>query len=502
MKKPIVLHPFLFALFPILSLYAYNIDVTTLHEIVIPTLVVLGLAFVILFLSKCIVRDYKKAGIITTLILVSFFSYGHIYYSFFYNLHIGGYPVGRERYIFPSYILLSIFIVYIALYFTKKYQISGRITLFLNIMVSVLVVISIFNIIKPHSISPHIKENKILRNSRGIVETKGLPDVYYIILDMYASSTTLRGIYGYNNEDFNKFLESRGFYIAHKSHSNYAITDLSLASSLNMEYLSSLKEMVGKNKKDRTVLYQMIKNSKVWQFLKSKGYRHIHFCSGYAVTRGNSFADTNYCSYNFPSEYTKVLINTTILGPIFANFVEPDIIRNRVMYIFEKLSNIPDVNGPNFTFVHFPVPHPPYVFGSNGEKNFQIGIRAKEKDKYLDQLIFVNNRISLTIDQILSKSRRPPIIIIQGDHGPDNTGDLSSPTDILLKERFNILNAYYLPHKDRKSLYESISPVNSFRIVFNLYFDAKLELLRDMSFLSKFEDLYNFRHIDNEKLNY
>jgi hypothetical protein len=502
LKKPIILHPFLFALFPILALYSYNIDITPLYEIFIPVPAVLGFALVILFLSKCILKDYVKAGIVTTIILISFFSYGHIYYSFFYNLHIGRFPIGRERYIFPSYILLSAFIVYLALYVINKYRISDRITLFLDIMAALLIIFSMFNIVRTFIISPHVKEISIPRNSNGFVDTKGLPDIYYIILDMHASSTTLKEIYNYSNAYLDTFLESRGFYIASKSHSNYAITDLSIASSLNMEYLNNLKEKVGRNKNSKAILYQMIKNSNVSRFLKSKGYRNIHFCSGYGVTGKNHYADINYCSYSFPSEFTKVLIDTTALSSFFANFVEPDIIRNRVMYIFDELSKIPNIDGSKFTFVHLPIPHPPYVFGRNGEKRFQIGIKTKDKEKYLDQLIFVDKKLSFAIDQILSKSKTPPIIIVQADHGPDNAGDLNSPTDMLLKERFNIFNAYYLPNKDRNMLYESVSPVNSFRVVFDLYFDSKFGLLKDMSYLSKFEDLYSFSLIDNKKLSY
>ena len=69
------------------------------------------------------------------------------------------------------------------------------------------------------------------------------------------------------------------------------------------------------------------------------------------------------------------------------------------------------------------------------------------------------------IDEILSKSDVAPIIILQGDHGNEH----------------KILNAYYFPREDYDLLYETISPINSFRIVFNLYFDADYELLEDES---------------------
>ena len=501
-KKPIILHPFLFALYPILSLYAYNMDIIPLYQIVIPALLTLILTLILLSLSKWIARDYTKAGIVTTLMLVLFFSYGYFFNSGLMHFHIGGFHIGRERYIFSAYILFSIITIYMALFIMKRRQITDRITKFLNIMTSILVVISIANIIiKPLNAPPPVKEENILNSNRNITNTKSLPDIYYIILDMYASSSTLKEIYGYDNTNFDKFLEARGFYLAYKSCCNYAVTDLSLASSLNMEYLGHLRDPERKNQRDRTVLYQMIRNSKPWKVLKSYGYRLIWVSPGYGVTQKNPYADIDICSYGFYNEYLTVLINTTMLSPLFNNFVVPNIIRNRAMHIFEELPKIPHIRGPKFTFVHLPIPHSPYVFGRNGGKVSPF-IKTKDKGKYLDQLIFVNKMIPPVIDQILSKSSISPIIIIQADHGPDNTGSLASPTDMLLKERFNILNAYYLPGKDKNNLYESISPVNSFRMIFNLYFDAKLDLLRDISFLSKDEDLYNFKPISREKLEY
>jgi len=46
-----------------------------------------------------------------------------------------------------------------------------------------------------------------------------------------------------------------------------------------------------------------------------------------------------------------------------------------------------------------------------------------------------------------------------------------------------ILNAYYLPELTDSGLHESITPVNSFRVLFNHYFDADLELLPNANYV-------------------
>ena len=105
---------------------------------------------------------------------------------------------------------------------------------------------------------------------------------------------------------------------------------------------------------------------------------------------------------------------------------------------------------------------------------------------YIDQVTYVNQRIKTVIQEIIDISATPPIIVIQADHGHDWASNDS---------RMKILNAYYLPLGGEVGFYESISPVNTFRIIFNSYFEADLELLNDSSFYSTYHDPYNFETI-------
>jgi hypothetical protein len=59
-----------------------------------------------------------------------------------------------------------------------------------------------------------------------------------------------------------------------------------------------------------------------------------------------------------------------------------------------------------------------------------------------------------------------------------------------------ILNAYYLPGTGQAGLYPSITPVNSFRVVFNAYFGTDLPILPDRSYIFTNQlHLYDFRDI-------
>ena len=88
-----------------------------------------------------------------------------------------------------------------------------------------------------------------------------------------------------------------------------------------------------------------------------------------------------------------------------------------------------------------------------------------------------------------------PIIILQADHGPDSSFGIdgwNSPTEEMIKERMGILNAYLLPDKKEEYLYNFISPVNTFRMIFKIYFGADLDLLEDKSYFSNYETPYKF----------
>jgi len=119
-----------------------------------------------------------------------------------------------------------------------------------------------------------------------------------------------------------------------------------------------------------------------------------------------------------------------------------------------------------------------------------------DKDDYVEsykrQLIFINKKIESIIDEIISNSPEPPIIILQADHGPGSMLHWGKLDKIDFRERISILNAYYLPNNGRKQLYNEISPVNTFRIIFNRYFGTNLELLKDKSYFSTWKQPYKF----------
>lgn len=507
LKKPWVIHPFLFAIYPILFIVAHNnIERVSFSEALLPLSIALGSSALLLLILGFVFKNFKKAGILTSILLVLFFSYGHVY-ELTSDLKIGTFSFNKHGYL----LLVWAILLFLGAFFTIRTRKDLKpLTSILNIVVVVLVSVSLLNIgiFKFTNRSAEANKKRSVRvqgASTAKSENKSKPrDIYYIILDGYASEITLREVYNYDNREFLDYLTEKGFYIAPKSRSNYATTFLSMASSLNMEYVNHLSKSVGLKSKDRKVPYQMIKDNKVMNVLRSKGYKFIHFSSGWRVTDSNRYADLDIkCGKG--NDFLSLLVQTTILDAFEVNLFKDDA-RKRVLETFSKMGDINEIKGPKFVFVHMIPPHAPYLFGANGEpvkgaKFKKMGKGWLQKSHYRNQLTFVNKKLKALIDEILKESEEPPIIILQADHGTaaqiseDHHRGNNNPTKAMLEERMGIFNAYYLPEDGNELLYDSITPVNTFRIIFNHYFDTDYKLLNDQIYFSNYSYPYKFRDI-------
>ena len=385
------------------------------------------------------------------------------------------------------------FLTYIII---KSRHILGNVNSLLNFAAIILCSISIFRILiitAKDDLQLFPIKNYTLYNSSSYLYKKICNrDIYYIILDGYASDATLKNFYGYNNKEFTDYLLSKGFVIASGSHSNYMQTHLSLSSSLNMKYLDVLS---GKASKNPDIPNIMIHKAGVVSYLKKKGYKFINYSSGWGATRHIPYSDIEY-DYGVTNELYCAFIRSTVL-----RFIEDKLIyddqRNRILLTLKGLSNIPSTSGPKFIFAHIVCPHPPFFFGQHGEHLTVLYDNSwTEKQKYKNQLIFINHQVEAMISQILKKPGLFPIIIIQSDHGPASTikneKNWENPNNQMINERTSIINAYYLPSIDNNAIYNTITPVNTFRVIFNIYFNAQYKLLPDMIYFSSPEHPYFF----------
>jgi len=499
--------------FPILSFYLRNISELSLRFIVKPLIMSITLSFIGTLFLSLLIKNKNKATLLVILFNLIFFSYGHLSNSLNDILFIKlprGIILGPDKIFLPTITLLLIFLILKILKSPKDFR---QTISFINVSLLVIVSYLTFSIIKKEYQKTNILIFFPQSSSKTLQEQKIVPDIYYIILDGYARQDILKNIYHYDNSWFIEGLRKMGFYVANQARSNYLHTYLSLPSTLNMRYLDDLPQKYGENPPSDSAARQLTSNNEATKKLKNYGYTIINFASIWEGTNESYLADITYKGESYfkilgkniaLDEASITFLQTTLLSP-FVKEVWADALRSRIFYTLQKLPTIPFKKEKKFIIAHIVAPHPPYVFDAEGnpvpEAEFEFADEGIDKrKKYLDQLIFISKQILPVIQNIIKNSPSPPIIILQADHGPGSTFGKReewkknySPT--ALKERSGILYAVYFPNKNYSQFYESISPVNTFRILFNVFFNENLELLPDKTFYTDYERIYDFKDV-------
>lgn len=487
MQKNALIHPFLFAIYPVLFLFSRNIQHVSLSEILTPLGIIAGSASLLFLALTWILGDVEKAGLVLSTFLTFFFSYQYIHDG------IDMLIPANHWYLFPFLVLLTVLAIYFVLKTDKDLHV---LTSLLTVVILTMVLITLINIgtYLINSGTPTAQDTPEISASTSEKETSR--DIYYIILERYGSGETLKDYYDFNNEEFLNYLAKNGFYVAAESRANYPKTAHSLASSLNLDYINYLSDEV-KQPDNWKPIYNKLNDYSVWRFLKDKGYDFVHLGGWWEPTRKNQFAEVSLSSGAIP-EFSNTLAGTTAIQPILSRFnVSPFGRKTRCkssLERFDALGQIPEREGPTFTFAHLFITHEPFKFDENGQCLSEKQVSNKTVDQnYINQVIFANQKLEQLIDELLSQydPEDLPIIVVQGDEGPfperyrENGDDFDWKDDATgdeLRQKMRILNAYHLPGVDSSELYPTITPVNTFRLIFNRYFGTDLSLLPDRSY--------------------
>jgi hypothetical protein len=513
-----VIHPFLIGLFPTLFLYAHNVRETTRTEVLIPSAIILGLTLVIWLALRWLLKSSEKAGFLVSLFLILFFSWSHcqtLLNSSLTSMHSLWVP--RDVNVDPLVILVGEMMLFASMSWLICWKLKNprQVMTVLNTFALALIVLPALSVVYAESqaFATSAESNTAARPTQTPLDLETWPvvvrkpDIYYIVLDGYARSDMMKTLYGFDNERFLNRLKTHGFFVARDSRANYCQTPLCMASALNCNYL---EPSATSSHTTQSVLKELIGKNTVVKTLRKYGYQFVSFSTGFDQT-DHPDADL-YLSPNPPlTEFQWLLISTTPLATMLhrPSDINPyQLSRKRTLFLLDRLPEIAKMPAPTFTFAHIVCPHPPFVFGEQGEdvspygKMYRLtdgeqfrhfyGDRETYIQGYRKQAAFITAQVERVIDQILANSPQQPIIIIQSDHGSGMELNTSSMERSDLQERMSILNAYYLPDGGDAALYGTITPVNSFRIVLNKYFGAHLALLDDKSFYSTWHEPLNF----------
>jgi hypothetical protein len=338
------------------------------------------------------------------------------------------------------------------------------------------------------------------------------PDVWNIVMDRYAGGETLKRVYGFDNETFLAALEQRGFSVARGASANYQRTALSLASSLNLDYLTPFAPAGGIAGYDEIPLYRALQDSRVSRFFAGAGYAVIRAGPWWEATRHdvNETASLNYADQ---PELVRLMLERSLLGHFavatgmeFGNGRLTQCRRIRTQ--FDRLEEAAASSERKFVFAHILLPHPPYVVDRDGACKASAESRRQTRiENYLDQVHYANRRLLALLDRILA-GPRPAVVLLQADEGPwpaafaGNELDLGADAADVdwselsrdqLREKMQILYAMKVPDGPPLRLDDGATPVNAYRLILNRYFGMSYPLLPDRNYL--FRDrrtLYDF----------
>ncbi len=491
-KGGLIFYPVLLGAYAVIALTANNLNQMKLADGLRSLAAAVLFSAFIFITAKLITRDWHRAGLWSAFLLLLFFTYGHVYQEI-EGVKIAGLTLGRHRVLFPVWLALAGAGSWLIL---KKVRRPAGATRILNGLILVLLCVPLVQIgiyqIRAAQLKAQFSQAAA---GQAVTPTPDRPDVYYIILDGYSRSDVIQKLYGYDNTPFLDGLRQLGFYIPDCAQSNYSQTSLSVTTSMNMDYIFDIDPSfkVGSNQHpDYQLFIHYVHNGKVIQNFKRLGYQLVSFSTIYPLTDMPQ-ADIYLAENQNPlksasdraslSDFEVMFLRTTgfriwlesskaFFEPLRSRIISPaEAHYNKVLFQLSQLELVPDLPGSKFVFAHIAAPHAPFVFNAEGSFQFHEG----QYEGYAPEIQYLNERVLQIIRTILIKSETPPIIVIQGDHGWNDD------------YRLQILNAYYLPGSGSDLLYNKITPVNTFRVIFNRYFGADYPLLEDHSYFSPYE---------------
>lgn len=487
----------LLAVYPVLYLLVKNQSQITAEDAVRSLWIAVGASLLISALCLLIFRPVRRAYICATLFNIAFFSYGHLF-NLIDGKRIAGILVGRHAVFFTVFSVLVLAIFWVIM---RRPVPRSNPAPILNAVLILLVLLQLipWSIYQASARKPAVSQaaKKVKISSA----TPDAPDIYYIIIDGLAREDVLRAIDPGIDYSLPEELKKREFVIPDCAFTNYNGTSLSIASSLNFNYINSLNipDTVANNGTDEHAeLYNVLHENQVVAYLKQRGYLFVSFRGFFP---GIDFREADYY-YNLSQgqyhadmlaerSFQDMFLRSTLLrlpqeyflgNPQALNsfpqfifeLVAPEASEfssrsyqwyQQHLFIFNQLETLPSVPGRKFTYAHLYATHQPYVFRPDGSLLWPLN---EDNAGYVSAVEYTSRRIVQVIDRILRDSPVPPVIIIQSDHGHGNGLD-----------KFKIFNAYYLPNGGSQDIYATITPVNTFRVVLNRYAGGHFSLLPD-----------------------
>ncbi len=357
----------------------------------------------------------------------------------------------------------------------------------------------------------------VLPVAASTTSANGKPDIYYILLEDYASQSVLQNQMKFDNSAFLNELGGAGFYNVPAANSNYPYTVNSVASTLGGGYLSdAVNRFSGSANQTLIPYFTTAKKSPVIQELKNLGYSYDLLGDWYETSNYSPLADRTYTNDNQIvllnhvyglNDFTDAQVQKNILWNLIAAGVKVGNYRvlgynsqDDVTMVKAQLAKLHELAaapaGGRFIFSQILAPHNFFPFNADGSINNNptpdnVGLPAITKDT--NEIQYINGQISSILSEIMRRSGGKANIILQSDEGPpvellnnnlgssagldQAAGNMAKWSQASLEAKFGILASYYVPGAPADDLALAANPVNIFRLVLNTNFGTNLPYL-------------------------
>ena len=495
MLRRIPIHPLLWSLWPAAALWSGNWRIVALGEVMPLAAVLVILTTAVWMLSRLLGFAWQRSAIVASSLLVA----GQL---------LGLMPA-------TSAVVLST----MGLVTVGGALVAGRlgdealgsVTFLLNAAGAVALSVALLPVIVAWVRAPET----LVMPAPAYNERASAPerDILYIVPDRFGRADVLQHRYDWDSAPFLNELEDRGFQIADRSTANYPKTSHSLSAAWNLDYLDeAVADLPDTVQPDLRILYPLLRDHHVGRIAVELGYDYLHLGSYWAPTETSETA-TEVLTMSAPSQFASVHIDRTILPALRDAIPGLDhrdfraLAREHVVHGLETIEAIGrrPADRPRLVMVHLTLPHEPYAFEPDG--SFvppEVEASRGLVDNYSRQLAFTEAALLRIVDAWLDRPQAElPIIIIQADEGPHPPELLANPggfvwvdaAEDVQREKLGILTALHLPASSDK-IPATLSPVNTFRLVFDIYHDTRFGLLPDRSYIYTSEmERYRFTEV-------
>lgn len=519
MKPAMPLHTLLFALYFPLFLFSLNVHRFPAAMAAGPSLLILAGAVLAWLLGWLALRDREKAGILVSINLLVFFTYGYAFDHLRGALESLGMEWGGNKLLVAGWILLNAACLRLcarphAVIAAAKGLRVASVFLVLLPVATIIAFLATDRAVRQAEVQTDLGDLEAALDAASLPSP--LPDIYHIVLDAYPRDDVLRTAYGHENREFTDMLAGKGFRIGAESFSNYTHTGLSLASTLNFNYLDSLVTGIDDGSENWKGLEALKENARSVRLLKRIGYRYVVVLNGWE-TSPPPLADILISADDQPQglffdEFQNGLLAMTPL-PHLLRLLDSDAMdskaqhRKRILHALHALEEVPREKGPKLVYSHILAPHAPIVLDSAGNPAKGSGetnqLRKDDPDAMkagvVGEIRYLNRRIASVIDRILASSGGNAVILLHSDHGEQVLEYQDSRE--YYRQRHGILCAVYMPpHARDPGFHASITPVNLYRYVFLSALGMDIPLLEDRSYFSRRVSPFGMREVTDSLL--